>query len=103
MALPLYSQRFAASHAGAGGTIVVPAGLRYVIRFVTLFNADALAPAYGQLIHVDSSCTIVQRHLGPQAAELDSMRFVMDAGETLQIVNDPSVDVTVSGYALTAP
>jgi len=100
---PLYSARFLAVHAGAGATFVCPAGFRAVVRGITAFNASAIAHANAQLLHVDSDATLYQVDLGLQSFDWTDFRFVFNEGESIQAIPDSTVDMTVSGFLLTAP
>lgn len=103
MPRPLYSVRFAAQHAGASGTITVPAGFRAVLRDVSAFNADAVDTNDLQLVDGESGCTIYQRTLGLQEWINDELRIVINEGQTVSVLPGFEVDVVVSGYLLAVP
>lgn len=103
MAQPVYSVRLAVFHAGAGATIVVPAGFRVVIRDVSAFNGSVVAEASAQLVHDASSVTIYKRTLSEQQWLNDELRVVIDEGESVTCSGDSTVDMYVSGYQLSLP
>ena len=103
MAAPVFSTRIIAAHAGATVTYAVPLGFVFVVRSVTGFNANAISSQSVQLVHLSTSCTILQETLGPQASGRWELRFVMTEGEQLRAIGGADCDQTVSGYLLTAP
>lgn len=100
---PVYSIRMSGGHAGSVKDIDVPAGYVYVIRFITVFNASAIA---GETFHMFSSTfswTYYQQTYPPVTAALIDLRLVLAELETVEFSNDGDIDYTVSGYALTLP
>ena len=99
----VYSELLATAHAGATVDLVAPADSKYVLRWATAFNANAIADQSAQLVHLASSCTIWQVTMGPQADALQEMRFVMNPGDTVRLIGGADVDITLSGYRLSLP
>lgn len=74
-----------------------------------MFNSSLADSGTGHLVHYESNCTILQWVIAPPAAiegaeiVIVDLRFVFDESESIQCLNDASVDMTVSGYLLTLP
>lgn len=105
----VYSHSMIKSHAGAAAVFECPEGYRAVVRCVTIFNSDLVNSGTGHLIHSPSLCTILQWVVAPPAAIVGAesvnqlLHFVFDWPDYIYIDNDPTVDMTVSGYLLTLP
>ncbi len=99
----VYSQRFFASHAGTAATYTVPDGCTAVIRAITAFNASVLAPETAAVVLTDLDVTIWQDLLSPgDASSVVNCRVVLRAGESIHNIAGSDIDMTVSGYELTA-
>lgn len=106
----IYSTAFLKSHGGAGGSYTVPDGFVAVIRSITAVNTMFLTiPEPFSVYLGDSSCTIVEWTLSnllptsPGQSVNWQGRVVVEAHDTINVTNGPDVDVTVSGYLLSAP
>lgn len=99
----LYTARVLEAHAGSSPVYEVPAGFRLVVRCVTGFNANALAPQPVQLILVEASITFYQRSLGAQSLDVTEFRVAIEEGEHVQAETGPDCDLTVTGYLLALP
>lgn len=104
----IYSTSFIKSHGGAGGEYTVPEGFVAVVRCITAINTQVLAPEGYSVFLGHSSCTIANDTLDPAFSGspgwgvVHDLRVVVEATDTIHVNNDPDVDVTVSGYLLSA-
>lgn len=99
----LYSARLIELHGGGSQTYNVPAGIRVVTRFVTGFNANALAGATFNLSITPADVTFCQIDLGPQEWQGHELRVCVDYPGHILCSADSGVDVTLYGYELTLP
>ncbi len=104
----VYSTRFFASHAGTAASYTVPDGCTAVIRTITAFNASVLAPETAAVVLTDLDVTIWQNLLTPGPPDVPNessvvnCRVVLRAGESIHNIAGSDIDMTVSGYELTA-
>lgn len=105
----VYSTSFLRSHGGAGGLYTVPDGFIAVVRNVTAFNSDGVIPQSFNVYLGHSSCTFVAATLSPLLPSSPGyystweLRVVVETTDTINVSNDPGVDVTVNGYLLSLP
>lgn len=81
-----------------------------MIRCVTAVNTNFVTLPEGFSVYLGhSSCTIIETTLSnvlpsaPGQYVSQEMRVVVEAGDTINVINDADVDVTVSGYLLSTP
>lgn len=99
----VYSTRFIAGHAGAGGTYTVLPGFLAVVRCVTAFNASAIINEIAEVALGSSATTFYQKDLAQQVCDITELRVVVPAGDSIVAASGADVDVTVSGYLLSLP
>ena len=104
----VYSKRLLHSHSGAAASYTVPDDTVTIVRCITAFNPNALLPETAAVVITGLALTIWQvGNLGGASLSVgDSvtveMRVVLHAGESIHAVTDGDIDLTVSGYELTA-
>lgn len=99
----VYSTSFFFLHHGTSSHYFPPADKLAIVRWVTIFNSDAIVNATFHLLELTSLATILQRSVGPVTSQSEELRVVLPAGADLTIANDPTIDCTVSGYLLDLP
>jgi hypothetical protein len=102
----VYSEQLARGHAVTGGGLVVPAGVVWVVRLITVFYPDSA----GGLFHLtadDTTGTLWWDSAGPsligQFRYWAYLNLVMPNVTTYTIAASGTPDFSLNGYALILP
>lgn len=90
------------SHAGSGGSYFVAGDELVVVRWISAFNSNIVGSVGWTLVITEESLTIAQGDVAPQVASQLELRIVVPGLLTITASSDPAIDLTVSGYLLTA-
>lgn len=107
MAPPVYSENlFRAQTLAGAATFTVPAGLKYVMRDVSIVRRTAVYPIFFS-VSIPISLNLIfvtwASSADPQWQNLQG-RWVLESGDVVTIsTSGGQADVYISGYALTLP
>jgi len=100
----VYSHRFLSTGEGAAGSFTIPAGNTGVLRWVTVHNYSTTGVAAYALIDRTFAVYLISGQarqqgtaVGPTTEQIE-LRIVLPGGTRVETANDPTIDMTVSGY-----